>query len=128
MLTLSKPFLCVRFDYSSLFSFLFFVLVIYTVFPVTQIYRKLPERNQFSNILGRFICSMMLASCIIHTVGRGILNPYFIKTPYLYCPPYLLPPTGNVNKHNTHTHTHTHTHTNTHTPNTQRKVTLERPS
>ena len=107
MLTLSKPFLCVRFDYSSLFSFLFFVLVIYTVFPVTQIYRKLPERNQFSNILGRFICSMMLASSFIHTIGRGILAPYFIKTP-LYCPPSLLPATGNVNKY-TRTHTHTHT-------------------
>lgn len=47
-------FLGTRFGYSSSCSFLFLVLDIYRVFPAKQIYRKLAQWNQFSNILWKY--------------------------------------------------------------------------
>ena len=66
-LHLSKSFLVVRFDYSFLCRFLFFVFVIYNQFkkafavePILKYFIKTRRSKSF-------IRSMTLASCIIHT-------------------------------------------------------------
>ena len=71
-MSLSNSFLVVRFDYSSLCRFLFFVLVIYIVLVIYNQFKKASALEPILKYFMKtwrsksFIRNMTLASCIIH--------------------------------------------------------------